>query len=244
MLSPVNAGQFQKKYNMRLKYFDYKQNVPEFPQLETIEVDEKRFYKTPNGIIVPSVTTVLSHFEQSGIEKWKKSIGEEEANRISKFAASRGETFHQMIEKYLSNDENFSKNLHPISKGMFLAIRESLNSIGTIHHLETQLYSEKLKIAGRVDLIADYNDKLSIIDFKTSKKFKKEKWIQKYFEQASAYSLLYQDLTGIEIKQIVILIYVDHEPDPQIFVRKRSDYINSLLDKIVEYRKKEQANVS
>ena len=98
------------------------------------------------------------------------------------------------------------------------------------------LYSEAIGLAGQVDCIAEFDGIPSVIDFKTSLKLKKEEWILSYFEQCTAYSLMYEDMTGIQARQIVVLISVDHEPKPQVFVKKRGEYVKGLYDKIVQFR--------
>jgi genome maintenance exonuclease 1 len=100
--------------------------------------------------------------------------------------------------------------------------------VNNIHALEIPLYSHHLKVAGRVDCIAEYDGQLSIIDFKTSSKLKEESWIKGYFMQCSAYAVMYEERTGIPVSQIVIMIAVDSE-HPQVFIKKRNDYIKDFI---------------
>lgn len=165
-------------------------------------------------------------------------MGEEEANRISGRASRRGTKFHSLMESYISNQEKDSFLNHNVMPDMKMAFNQMLpivNRIDNVHYLETMLYSETLGLAGQVDCIAEFDGVPSVIDFKTSLKLKREEWILNYFEQCTCYSLMYEEMTGIKAKQIVVLISVDNE-DPQVFVKQRSDYIPELVNKIKQFR--------
>jgi genome maintenance exonuclease 1 len=222
-----------------MKIFKYLPNMPKLEPLATEEIDGKRFYVSPNGKKLPSVTTVLGHSKKQMIFEWRKRVGEEEANKISTRASIRGTKFHNMLEKYLCNEEPklIFEDVMPDMKQAFNDIRPTIDLIDNIHYIESPLYSEVLGLAGRTDVIAEFAGVPSIIDFKTSTKEKKEEWIQNYFEQGTAYSLMYEELTGKQINQIVIIISVDGSNEPQIFVKNRMDYIDSLLEKIENYKK-------
>jgi len=143
------------------------------------------------------------------------------------------------MESYISNQEKstyLTEDLMPDMKQAFNDMLPTLDRIDNVHYLETMLYSEAIGLAGQVDCIAEFDGVPSIIDFKTSLKLKKEEWILSYFEQCTAYSLMYEDMTGIQARQIVVLISVDHEPKPQVFVKKRGEYVKGLYDKIVQFR--------
>ena len=207
--------------------------------LKREEYNGKRYYISPDGKKLPSVTTFLSHFKGDSIAKWRKKVGEEEANKISARASRRGTKFHSLMESYISNQERstfLTEELMPDMKQAFFDMVPTLDRIDNVHYLETMLYSEAIGLAGQVDCIAEFDGIPSIIDFKTSLKLKKEDWILNYFEQCTAYSLMYEDMTGIQCKQIVVLISVDHEPQPQIFIKNRGDYVKGLYDKIVQFR--------
>jgi genome maintenance exonuclease 1 len=156
-------------------------------------------------------------------------VGEEEANRISTKASSRGTRVHKICENYLNNEEDYARKTMPDSVAMFKSLQPLLDEhVNNIHALEIPLYSHHLKVAGRVDCIAEYDGKLSIIDFKTSSKLKEESWIKGYFMQCSAYAVMYEERTGIPVSQIVIMIAVDSE-HPQVFIKKRNDYIKDFI---------------
>lgn len=220
-----------------MKTFKFRTDLPELKQLPTKEIDGKRFYVSPNGKHLPSVTTVLGHFGKQSIIEWRKRVGEQEANRISNRAATRGTKFHTMMERYLEGKENLFENVMPDMMQAFNDMVPALDKIDNICYIESSLWSEKIGLAGRSDLIAEYDGKLSVIDFKTSLKLKKEEWIQNYFEQGTAYSLMYKERVGEPIEQVVILISVDGEREPQIFVKNAADYVDSLIKKVWLYGK-------
>ena len=207
-------------------------------ELKREEYNGKRYYVSPNGRHLPSVTTFLSHFKGDSIAKWRKKVGEEEANKISARASRRGTKFHSLMESYLSNEKGFltEEDVMPDMQHAFLDIRPTIDRIDNVHYLETMLYSETLGLAGQVDCIAEFDGIPSVIDFKTSLKTKREDWILNYFEQCTCYSLMYEEMTGIKAKQIVVLISVDDEPEPQVFVRQRGDYVPELYNKIKQFR--------
>jgi len=192
------------------------------------EVDGKRYYKIANEISYPSVTTVTGFKKKKFFAEWRKN-NPEEAKRVTR----RGNNFHSVIEKYLNNDGAPTKddlaNYH-----LFVNFEKLLDNIDNIHLLECALYSDLLKLAGRVDCIAEYNGKLSVIDFKTCSREKYKSDIQEYFMQATAYSIMFKEHTGISIKNIAILMSCDdgtihcYEEDPK-------NYVHSLFNIIKEY---------
>jgi genome maintenance exonuclease 1 len=204
--------------------------------LETETINGKRFYKTPEGLLYPSVTTITSQHGKDKILEWRRRVGEEEANRISTKASNRGTKVHKICENYLNNEEDYARtnpaHIHktmPDTIAMFKSLQPLLDEhVNNIHALEIPLYSHHLRVAGRVDCIAEYDGKLSIIDFKTSGKLKEESWIKGYFMQCSAYAVMYEERTGIPVSQIVIMIAVDSE-HPQVFIKKRNDYIKDFI---------------
>ena len=142
------------------------------------------------------------------------------------------------MESYLSNQERNSflnEDVMPDMKQAFHQFVPILDRIDNVHYLETMLYSETLGLAGQVDCIAEFDGVPSVIDFKTSLKLKKEEWILSYFEQCTCYSLMYEEMTGIKAKQIVVLISVDDE-HPQIFVKQRGDYVPELFNKVKQFK--------
>ena len=200
-------------------------------ELEAITSESGRVYLVPSGNKYNSITTILKPYNQHIIENWREAVGEEKANKISGMASRRGEALHLACEKYLLNemDFKFRQNMMPNIKQLFLQLKPEIDkNIGKIYAIEQPLYSDELQVAGRVDLIAEWNGKLSIIDYKTSSKFKEEKDIQNYFMQCTAYAIMFEERTGIAIDDIVIAVSVESENTPQIFCRKKKDYIEQL----------------
>lgn len=204
----------------------------ELIELTTESINGRRYYVTPKGKY-PSITTVLSAFPKPELLKWRQRVGEEQANKITKEATTNGTRIHAICEDFLNNKP---LDLPLLEKESFLKLKPHLLNINNIHGLEVPLYSDQLRIAGRTDCIAEYDGVLSVIDFKTSRKVKKEEWILDYFLQATMYSIAYYELTGIKIKQIVILIAVT-EDESQIFVKNTNDYVMPLLEKVKIWRK-------
>lgn len=215
------------------------------PQLERETIDGVRYYKVPSDdelIKLVSITSVTSHFNKHIFENWRKKVGEEEANRVTKQATSRGTDMHTLVEHYLQNDDYDSEVL-PISKFLFQILKPELKKINNIHALEGALYSRRLGIAGTVDCIAEYNGELAIIDFKTSKKPKPREWIEHYFVQCMAYGCMLYELTGISVKKLVILMSCENgecvvyeEYDKSKYIRLLSEYIGKFVrDKLELY---------
>lgn len=205
--------------------------------LNSETTDSGRKYVTPNGERYPSVTTVLGELNKKAILEWRKRVGEEQANKISGRASRRGTKLHSLCEQYLLGDLSDMKrrSLMPLDKMMFNQLKSSLDeNVNNIHCLEQALYSHKLRIAGRVDLIAEWNGELSVIDFKSSTKEKKEENIQNYFMQCTAYSEMFEEITGIEINKIVVAIATE-EQVPQFFIKHKKDYLDKLVKHVENY---------
>lgn len=202
----------------------------DIPPAERVEVNGKRYYKTTDGIF-PSVTSVLgSKLDKSGLEQWKKRVGEEEARKVSIQATNRGAAIHDLCEKYLLNKPDYKAGAMPINLFTFNSIKPLLDlHIGKIFGIELYLWSKSLNSAGACDLFAEWDSIPSIIDFKTSKRPKTAGMIESYFLQTTAYSIMAQEITGIETPQIVILMAVD-DSEPLVFVENRRKYIPRLVE--------------
>ena len=205
-------------------------NLHNFPDLKAKTTAQGRRYFV-EGNAYPSVTTVIGEMKKKSIMEWRRKVGEEEANAISKRATTRGNKCHKLAEDYLSNKPLDRYRDDVLSLGMFHQIRPYIDKINNIHALEESLYSHTLKLAGRVDCIAEYDNELAIIDFKTSTKFKREEWIQDYFSQETAYAIMFQELTGLKVKQLVTIIATE-QGTPQIFVKNN---ILEFVPKLKEY---------
>lgn len=207
------------------------------PDLNSVTLpDGKRVYTTPSGKQLPSVTTVVGAMKKEAIMEWRKRVGEEEANRVSKIATSRGNRVHLLAEKYLNNEPIAWAKEMPDSVAMFRSLIKDIHRINNIHYQEQALWSEQIGLAGRVDLIAEWDGVLSVIDFKTSKRVKSREDIFDYFAQCTAYACMYEELVGQGIEQLVIIMAVE-DSKPLIFVEKVEDHINTLLEHIQYYHK-------
>jgi hypothetical protein len=204
----------------------------------TAETTNKgRLYTDPDGNKYPSITTVLSILSEDAIRAWRARVGEEEANRISKQASSRGTTVHNIIEKYIANDPDYIKDEMPHNIQTFKDVQPILDECVTkVYQQEAPLYSKHLGLAGRVDLVGQWNGVDSIIDWKTSRKFKKKEWISNYFMQCSAYAIMWEERTGVPIKQLVVCIAGDM--GPQVFIEDRDNWTKDLINTINEYKRR------
>ena len=212
----------RKKFNHNIIELGYEDLVAE-------TTDTGRTYKCPDGSSFNSVTTVLKVLSEDAIQAWRRRVGEDVANKIGVRAANRGTAVHSIIERYLDNNVEYDKDVMPDVLSTFKDVQPVLDEhISEILGLEAPLYSKHLKLAGRVDCVGVFDNKLSIIDFKTSRKIKKKEWIHNYFAQASAYAIMFEERTGIPVPQLVIIIAVDNE-EPQVFVEKRDDWTELLF---------------
>jgi genome maintenance exonuclease 1 len=197
------------------------------------QADGKRYYTLPDGTRLPSVTTVLGALKKDAIQAWRKRVGEDVANAISKKATGRGTNVHTLCERYLNNDA--LGDVMPDAVEMFRSLKPLLNRIDNIHYQECALWSKQLGMAGRVDCIGEFDGELSVIDFKTSKKIKTITHIEDYFWQTSAYALMYEEMIGTPIDNLVIIMAVEDE-QPLLFKQKTADHIPGLVKAIKFYK--------
>lgn len=206
----------------------------DFKKLPYKNSNGRRLYESPSGKMLPSITSILGWFKKDSIQEWRKRVGEEEANKISAQSSRRGTAVHQICEDYLNNKDYTLKHM-PSNLEMFRTIKPILDkNVELVYHQEVPLYSEKLRAAGRVDCICKWDGKDSIVDFKTSRKPKKKEWIQDYFVQATAYSLMFESITEIHIPNIVICMAVQ-DSEPLLFKDTIYPYVPTLLNKLEEY---------
>lgn len=208
-------------------------------QAKQISVDGvgPRIYLTPEGNKYYSITTILGSQKKDSLIKWQKRIGLEAANKERDRAGIRGDNLHEMVERYLKNEDiSFVGEYETQYKILFNILKPKLNQISNIQIQEVGLYSDYFKIAGRCDCIADFDGIPSIIDFKGSSKEKKEDWISNYFIQASFYAAAYYEMTGVRIPQIVILV-VNELGASQIFIEKPHKWWKQLKEIQIEHEK-------
>ena len=214
----------------------FKHDEVSVPELSTKNINRKRFYQTPEGKLYPSITTVLQKRKMAGLMEWRKSVGDDVANYIARTAAHRGTKVHHMCEDFLNN--NFDEEVHKknfLPYVLFGQLKPVLmQKVNNILAQECGLYTDKYRVAGRVDCIAEYNGVKSIIDFKTSRKERNDEWNESYYIQASAYAEMFEERTGIEINQIVILV-VTEDGVVQEFVKTKGEYIPKLIEAIDDF---------
>jgi CRISPR/Cas system-associated exonuclease Cas4 (RecB family) len=212
------------------------------PNLERTTIDGVRYYEIPDEdqlLKLVSITSVTSHFNKEIFVKWRKKVGTEEADRITKAATSRGTDTHTLIENYLLNKD--LPPVQPLSDFLFKIAKPTLNKIDSIYCLEGALYSKQLGVAGTTDCIAEYGGELAVIDFKTSKKPKPKNWIENYFVQAMFYGMALYEMTGIKIKKLVIIMACENgecvvyeEYDLKKYMKLVVEYIEKFVNDKLE----------
>ncbi len=215
-------------------------NLPKLADIPTQTVDGSRKYCV-NGKLLPSMTSVTSYQNRKVIAEWRERVGADVANKISQFASTNGTKFHSIVEQYVDNSIDFAEyegnENYEVALKLFNQFKHLLDMINNVHYQECALYSEQLGIAGRVDCIAEYEGKLSIIDFKSSSKPKYESQILNYFVQETGYAKMYEEMTGRKVEQIVTLISC-HSGEHQVFIKNPDDYVDTLKQYIVDYNNK------
>ena len=217
----------------------------DLPTLERETIDGVRYYQTPEGNKkLVSITSVISYINRQIFINWRKRVGTEEADKITRKATSRGTDYHTLAENHLGNKEFEHGTVQPLSEFLFLQSKDTLNHIDNVHALESSLYSLELGIAGTVDCIAEYNGELSVIDFKTSKKPKPREWIDHYYVQCAAYACMLFEMTGIMVKKFVIIMSSENGECVVYEEYNKRKYINLLSEYVgefVEYKLQEYA---
>jgi ATP-dependent exoDNAse (exonuclease V) beta subunit len=210
----------------------------DLPKLDRETIDGVRYYKVPDEedlLRLVSITSVTSHKNRQFFANWRKKVGEEEADKITRQATSRGTDMHTLTEHHLKNED--LPQVQPLSEFLFKIALPEINKINNIYALENSLYSKVLGIAGTVDCIAEYNGELAIIDFKTSKKPKPKEWIEHYFVQCAAYACMLYEITGIVVKKFVILMSCENgecvvyeEYDKAKYIKLLTEYIREFVN--------------
>ena len=215
----------------KFKFVDIDHN--KLPVTKGKNVNGFRFYDI-DGQAFPSVTSVLSIGKKEGLQKWRDSVGEGAANWEMGRAARRGKATHTLVEQYLKGETPSERSVLPL--GLFKLLKPYVDQIDNVRMLETIMYSKQLTLAGQVDCIAEYNGKLSVIDFKTANKAREESWIDNYFLQTTAYSMMYEETFGDKIDQIVVLL-ASEDGSAQSFIKKADDYKEPLKKAIADFYK-------
>ena len=215
----------------KFKFIELDKSV--LPKTKGKKIDGHRFYEI-NGTNYPSITTVLGIQKTKELQKWRDSIGNDVANWEMGRAARRGKATHTLVEQYLKGETPSERSVLPL--GLFRLLKPYVDQINNIHLLEAIMYSHKLTVAGQVDCVAEYNGKLSVIDFKTANKERQESWIDNYFLQTTAYAQMYEETFGKNIDQIDIIL-ASEDGSVQNFVKEKKDYMSPLMKSIDEFYK-------
>ena len=221
----------------RTKIFEHQSVDLGYEDLDTETKKSGRSYLTPDGVSYPSITTILGYFTKASIIQWRNRVGEEEANRVTRHACARGNALHYTVERYINNEEDFLQGeTMPHILQLVNAAKGVLDErLGKVILQECPLYSDQLQAAGRVDLIGEFDDTLSIVDFKTSKRVKSLEDIEDYFIQACTYAVMFEERTGTPIDQLVILMVVDGSSEPIVFKQNTDDWLEKMVNKITSY---------
>lgn len=187
------------------------------------------FYQTPDGRF-PSVTTVVGWKKNQFFAEWRKN-NPKEAQRTR----VRGTKLHSLVENYVKNSPEWNKDQDPYTLDLFYQFQSEVDKIDQVRALEGFLWSKPLRLAGRVDCVAEYDGVLSIIDFKGSTKPKRKEDIDNYFLQATAYAVMWEERTGEPIPQIVILVTCD-DGTVQTFIENPKQYKKALAHAIKDWR--------
>ncbi len=219
----------KKKFNHLLLNYS-------LPTIERKTIDGRRVYISPDGDILHSVTTILSHdpVKKESLKKWRARVGEEQANAVGRKATSSGKSTHDAVEKLLENNPIPSVSINPNAIRHYANIKRVLiEKVDNIRHIEAKLFSTKMKAAGATDLIADFDGEIAVIDHKTSAKPKKKEWIKDYFEQTAAYAEMYEEMTSVPITKLVIII--SHGDGVDVHVERKDDHLPDFIKKCDAY---------
>ena len=206
-----------------------------FKQAKLIEKNNAHSYQTPTGEIYPSITTLLhetmSNGKKESLQNWKEQ--EIAAEYITQEAATIGTETHKLIENHI-NEVRQTDEVRLLSVAHFNNLIPFLQKINNVYGTELRLYSNAMKLAGTSDCIANYDGKLSIIDYKTKRSNQREEWMTDHFIQGTAYSQMFKELTGIEVKQVVILVSSEKNSRME-FIKNTEDYKDLLTQRLNQY---------
>ena len=216
-----------------------------FTALKRIDSPQgRRYLVEATGVSLASVTTVLSFISAPGIAKWRARVGEEAANKKSRHATTRGTRLHSLVEAFLQNEdyESCKEYKVPLVNLMFKGAKSKLSEhINNIYQQETQMFSERLGLAGTVDLICEFDGVLSVVDFKTSEKVKPAKYLENYFCQLSEYWAMFSEHTGVVPKQLVVFLVTE---SGEVQIEKRTNimyYLTKLRDYVNQFNESKHA---
>ncbi|HAD22310.1 MAG TPA: exonuclease [Opitutae bacterium] len=206
------------------KKFTHIESKFTFNDLSSETTEEGRYYLGENNKKLPSVTTVTGWAKKQFFAKWRAK-NPKEAKRVTR----RGNKLHSVIEDYLNNKKLVLSEIPPLECDLFLQLKPELDKIDNIVALEVPLYSSKIGLAGRVDCVGEYDGELCVIDFKGSTRDKEKKHIENYMLQATAYCLLWEDMTGEKIDKFKILVSCE-TGSTQVFGGSPSKWVKPLVE--------------
>jgi genome maintenance exonuclease 1 len=213
-----------------MKKFEFSPHI-DLPKAKQINTPSGRRYATPDGNIYPSITTILGSQpeKKKSLAEWRARVGEEQANKISRQAAGRGTALHNLMEKYILGDEIDVRKILPTTLSYFRPVQKCIDeNLQLVYASETSMFSDILRIAGTADLICEWNGEVTVVDFKTATRMKTREMIKDYFLQATAYSIMFEEHTGIRTPNIVILM-ISEDQEFQAFHGERNDYVADLI---------------
>ena len=213
-----------------------------FKPIEQLNEDNVRYYKIEGNNCYPSITSVISFINRKKFADWRARVGNEAANKKCKKATTRGTRLHLINEYYLKNwDYTLLKEWEvPLIQMMFNSNKSKLDEqINNIYYQEQRMYSDKLCLAGTVDLVCEHDGELAIVDFKTSEQEKPEEWLEDYFVQLSAYWAMFSEKTGVAPKKLVVWLVAE---DGSVQIVERTNIMNYLttlqdyVSKFIQHR--------
>ena len=181
-----------------------------YPSSTRSLIEGNRHYDVSNEIL-PSVTTILqatqSDDKKASLAKWRRKVGENEAEKIRDEAARRGTAMHEFLEMHLRGDKLLDlSDAGQAARSMArIIIEQGLKDVEEIWGSEVTLFYPGL-YAGQTDLCGVYNGRESIIDFKQTNKPKRREWVEDMFLQLAAYAMAHDQIYGTCIDQGVILM--------------------------------------
>jgi hypothetical protein len=210
-------------------------DIAPFPPLQVDYAGDRRWYITPTGARYASVTSVLAYRAEKdgGLQRWRDRVGPVEAERVMREACDHGTAVHSAVEAMLRGEAPVFPDDR--CRTAFRGLLYELSLIDRIHALETPMYSDGLRLAGRCDLIAEHAGLLSVIDFKTALRPKRREWIAGYVLQVSAYAEMYYGHTGHEVTRGVILITNPVTERAQRFVVDTREHLGALRSLVAEF---------
>ena len=209
----------------------------EYKLIPRVTIDGKRFYETPDGNKLPSVTTILdktkSQEKIQALNNWRKRVGVEKAQEITTESANRGTRMHTYLEQYVKDGMIKERGSNPFSWPSHamaqVVIDQGLRNVNEFWGIEVPLYFPGI-YAGTTDGAGIHLNQESILDYKQTNRPKKREWIDDYFVQLCAYAEAHNEVYGTKIRKGVILMCVKPEIDHNNSIIKPPEYQEFVLE--------------